>query len=117
MNKDLSRLTQQVMQTKATQGQTGVDRMVTADPTVAALGRFAATLNPADIGQFKTPSLRNVELTAPYMHDGSIPTLQQVIDAEAYVRGAANYPIVLTEAERSDLLAFLQSLTTESFVK
>ena len=84
--------------------------MITDDPRIAALGRFTATQNPADIGQFKTPSLRNVALTAPYMHDGSIQTLPEVIGTELYVRGAAiSYPIVLTQSEQQDLLAFLQA--------
>ena len=44
------------------------------------LGRGAITLNPADNGKFKVPSLRNIELTAPYMHDGRFATLEQVVD-------------------------------------
>ena len=43
-------------------------------------GRYAVTHNPADIGKFKVPGLRNVAITAPYMHDGSLKTLREVID-------------------------------------
>jgi len=81
------------------------------------LGRFAITGHPADRGAFKTPTLRNVALTAPYMHDGSFATLEQVI--EFYNRGGRHstsldpeiHPLELTMEERNALLAFLRSLT------
>lgn len=81
------------------------------------LGRFDVTKNPADKGAFKTPTLRNVVDTAPYMHDGSESTLREVI--ELYDRGGnANpnlspkmKPLNLTPAEKEDLLAFLHALT------
>lgn len=57
----------------------------------------------------RTPTLRNVELTAPYMHDGSIATLEEVIERYAASRK-------FTETEKSDLLAFLRSLTDREFV-
>jgi len=83
------------------------------------LGRYLLTHKEQDKGAFKTPSLRNVALTAPYMHDGSMKTLKDVIDF--YVRGGNPnphqdpliHPLQLTEQERSDLLEFLQSLTGE----
>jgi cytochrome c peroxidase len=97
-------------------------------------GLFEVTLRPEDMGRFKPPTLRNVTLTAPYMHDGSLPTLEAVIDHYAaggrliedgplagdgranphkssFVRGFS-----LTPDERSDLLAFLGSLTDATFV-
>jgi len=78
---------------------------------IAALGRFLVTLDPGDIGRFKTPSLRHAASTAPYMHDGSVATLEEAIGLELYNRGAAlNYPIVVTAEEKQDLLAFLRSL-------
>jgi cytochrome c peroxidase len=87
--------------------------LVIADPDVAALGRFAVTRDPADIGKFRTPSLRNVALTAPYMHDGSIASLEAAVDHELYYRGQSlGRPLILTPAERSDLVAFLRSLTS-----
>ena len=89
------------------------ERLVSSDPDVAALGRFVVTLDPADIGSFRTPSLRNVALTAPYLHDGSIATLADAIDWELYVRGGQlGQPIDLSPAERLDLLSFLKSLTS-----
>lgn len=95
-------------------------------------GLYDMTGQRRDIGRFKAPTLRNIEVTAPYMHDGSIATLEDVIahyerggrlleDApysgdgrrspfkSEFVRG-----FELTEQERSDLLAFLQALTDES---
>jgi cytochrome c peroxidase len=81
------------------------------------LGRFVVTRDSADRGAFKTPSLRNVARTAPYMHDGSIATLDAVIDF--YDRGAGRNPnldpvvrpLRLTPEERRSLLAFLESLS------
>ena len=80
---------------------------------IAALGRFVVTREPTDIGKFRTPSLRNVALTAPYMHDGSVKTLQDAVDVELYSRATAlNYPIALTVSERQDLVEFLKSLAS-----
>lgn len=85
-------------------------------------GRGAVTANKYEYGLFKTPGLRNVSLTAPYMHDGRMATLEEVI--EHYDRGG-NYaenrsaniaPLALTAAQKTGLLAFLQTLTDTSFV-
>jgi cytochrome c peroxidase len=83
----------------------------------ADIGLYLVSPEPGNWGAFRTPSLRDVELTAPYMHDGSLATLKDVI--EFYDRGGdANVnrdklmrPLHLTAAEKSDLLAFLRSLT------
>jgi cytochrome c peroxidase len=89
------------------------DRSILSDPEVADLGRFAVTLKPGDIGGFRTPSLRNVALTAPYMHDGSVPTLAAAVEREVYYRGLeAGRPLVLTPQEKADLVAFLAALTS-----
>ena len=89
------------------------DEIVLADRDFAALGRFVVTLDPADLGAFRTPSLRNVAQTAPYMHDGSVATLEEAVDDEVYYRSSENgRPLLLTPGERSDLVAFLQSLTS-----
>ena len=82
------------------------------------LGRYEVTHDAADRFEFKTPSLRNVERTAPYMHDGSIPTLEAVV--EFYDRGGAEVPnktelvrpLHLTLSERNALVAFLKTLTS-----
>jgi cytochrome c peroxidase len=80
-------------------------------------GRFKITGAEADRNAFKTPTLRNVALTAPYMHDGSLATLREVIDFYDAGGGAERPKSVLlrrlnlTEKEKADLLAFLESLT------
>ena len=90
-----------------------LDQTVLSEEDLAELGRFAVTLNPVDIGRFRTPSLRNVALTAPYMHDGSVATLAEAVDMELYNRGTdAGRPLILTPAEKSDLVSFLVSLTS-----
>jgi cytochrome c peroxidase len=95
-----------------------VDALIPGDPEVAALGRFLVTRDPADIGKFRTPSLRNVALTAPYMHDGSVATLEEAVERELYYRGRLQgRPLVLTPAEKEDLVAFLRSLTSSSLAR
>jgi len=90
----------------------GLNALVANDRGIAALGHFVVTLAPKDIGSFKTPSLRNVALLGPYMHDGGIAELAQAIEFELYSRTAQNYPLMLTEDEREDLLQFLEALTS-----
>ena len=88
------------------------------DGMIVDSGRAAVTGASDALGSFKTPSLRNVARTAPYMHDGSIATLEAVI--EFYDRGGNSnpyqdpdvQPLHLSAGERSALLAFLRSLTT-----
>jgi cytochrome c peroxidase len=84
---------------------------------IADAGRYSVTHDEADRGKFKTPSLRNVEVTAPYMHDGSLKDLKQVLDF--YIGGGNSHPNLdkeihtldfLTGQERRDLLNFLKSL-------
>lgn len=85
-------------------------------------GRERLTQDPNDKALFKIPSLRNVEITGPYMHDGSMETLAEVI--EHYNTGGSGHinkselvqPLNLTENEKSDLLAFLKSLTDQNFI-
>lgn len=79
-------------------------------------GRARVTGSSADEGAFKTPTLRDVARTAPYMHDGSIPTLEAVIDFyDSGGRGAALDPEIkplrLTADEKTALAAFLRALT------
>ena len=95
---------------RSLQGAAIGDRVATyADE--AQLGRFNVTQDPADIGLFRTPSLRGVARTAPYMHDGSIPTLEDAIDREVYYRSLqAGRPLNLGVEERLDLAEFLRTL-------
>jgi len=85
-------------------------------------GRARLTDNPADVGKFKVPSLRNVAVTAPYMHNGSLQTLEEVVDHfnEGGVghenQSALVQPLGLNEQERADLVNFLGTLTDESFL-
>jgi cytochrome c peroxidase len=80
------------------------------------------TLNPADLGHFKSPSLRNVEVTGPYMHDGRFATLDAVIDH--YSSGGKDHPnkdirvqpMHFTESEKAALIAFLKTLTDTTFL-
>jgi cytochrome c peroxidase len=85
-------------------------------------GRQALTQRTGDLGKFKVPGLRNVAASAPYMHDGSLATLDDVIDQ--YARGGNGnpatdptiVPLDLTEGDRQDLLAFLNALTDPGFL-
>ncbi len=92
--------------------------MALTDAQRSELGRFKVTKTLADLGKFKTPTLRNIALTAPYMHDGSLKTLEAVI--EHYDKGSDNnrfidakiFPLNLMKQEKADLLAFMQTLTS-----
>jgi cytochrome c peroxidase len=88
-----------------------------SEPPAKDVGRYEITLDPKDRWAYKTPSLRNVALTAPYMHDGSLPNLEAVVDF--YDRGGIDnpeksalvVPLGLSAAERAALVAFLRTLT------
>lgn len=106
---NLPALTEGVI-TRSLKGGAIGDRVATHEDE-AQLGRFNVTLEPADIGLFRTPSLRGVSRTAPYMHDGSVPTLEDAIDREVYYRSLqAGRPLNLSVEERLDLAEFLRSL-------
>lgn len=85
-------------------------------------GRREVTQKDSDLGKFKVPTLRNVAVSAPYMHDGSLATLDDVIDA--YVAGGRGHPntdptiqpLDLTSDEKADLRAFLEALTDDDFL-
>lgn len=91
---------------------TSLDQQVLSQEDLSELGRFSVTLRPADIGKFKTPSLRDVEDTAPYMHDGSVPTLEEAVDRELYRASGDGRPLILTPNERADLVALLLAFTS-----
>lgn len=85
------------------------------------LGRFVVTHKEEDKGAFKTPTLREVEHTAPYMHDGSLKTLEEVVDH--YNKGGIPNPYLhqrikplnLTDQEKADLVAFLKAFSGEGW--
>jgi cytochrome c peroxidase len=111
----LSRITTRLVRSK--EGGVNLDKTVLGDEDIAELGRFSVTFNPADIAKFRTPSLRNVAETAPYMHDGSVATLEEAVELELYYRNTqAAKPLVLTPGERADLVEFLKSLSSPPFV-
>ena len=97
------------------------------DTSFSDLGLGAITGDPADNGKFKTPSLRNLAYTAPYMHDGRFATLEEVINH--YSEGLQNSPTIdplmkfvgqggvqLTDQEKADLKAFLLALSDPEFI-
>lgn len=85
-------------------------------------GLIDVTRDAKDMGRFRAPTLRNIAVTAPYMHDGTIPTLEGVLDHYASgghasrFRSRAVRGFKLSAGERADLLAFLNSLTDETFL-
>jgi cytochrome c peroxidase len=106
---------------------TEVDVEVLTDPRTSELGRFAISHGFDDLGSFKTPTLRNVAVTAPYMHDGSIETLEDVM--VHYLNGGVTEagdpvndflsggirPLDLDTDQIEDLVAFMEALTSPEF--
>lgn len=106
---------------------TDVDKAVLTDPKSSELGRFAISETLDDLGAFKTSTLRNVAVTGPYMHDGSLATLRDVV--KHYNNGGVTQPgdpvndflsggirpLNLSENQIDDLVAFLESLTSPEF--
>ena len=86
-------------------------------------GRYEITKDSADLGKFKVPGLRNVSLSAPYMHNGMFETLEEVIDYYSdpydFVKDPINMdslmiePLNLSDVEKEDLVNFLHSLTDQ----
>lgn len=106
---------------------TNVDIAVLSNTNTSELGRFAVSDQWRDMGGFKTPTLRNVALTAPYMHDGSLKTLEDVVDfynnggrvkktdaVNAFQSGGIR-PLNLSEQQKKDLVAFLKALTSPAY--
>jgi cytochrome c peroxidase len=106
-----------------------VDVEVLTDPRTSELGRFAISHGFDDLGAFKTPTLRNVAVTAPYMHDGSIETLEDVM--VHYMNGGVTEagdpvndflsggirPLNIEIEQIEDLVAFMEALTSPEFEK
>jgi cytochrome c peroxidase len=97
--------------------------LLTHEPQSSDLGRFLITLKPQDLGAFKTPTLRDVELTGPYMHDGSLRTLLDVV--RFYNQGGSKKPrlderitpLNLSQEEMSAIVEFLRSLTSDDVLR
>jgi cytochrome c peroxidase len=91
------------------------------------IGREEVTMNPADKGKMKVTSLRNIELTTPYMHDGSFTTLEEVVDhynsglkasptLDPALANTMNTGLMLDTQEKEDLVAFLKTFTDQTFL-
>jgi cytochrome c peroxidase len=106
-----------------------VDIKVLSDKRSSELGRFALTTGFDDLGSFKTPTLRNIAATAPYMHDGSVATLREVVvhynnggvtnegdPVNDFLSGGIR-PLNLTDEQIDDLVAFMEALTSPEFVE
>jgi len=104
-----------------------VDKSVLTDPKVSELGRFAVTTHFDEIGAFKTSTLRNVAVTGPYMHDGSLRTLKDVVkhyndggkspgdpSVNPYLSGGIR-PLNLSDQQQEDLIAFMEALTSPAY--
>jgi cytochrome c peroxidase len=100
---------------------------VLTDARTSEIGRFAITRTFDDLGSFKTPTLRNVAVTAPYMHDGSIANLRDVVvhynnggvtnegdPVNDFLSGGIR-PLNLTDGQIDDLVAFMEALTSPEF--
>jgi cytochrome c peroxidase len=119
---DVPELAHEFLHADAT--MTEVDVEVLTDARTSELGRFAVSRGFDDLGSFKTPTLRNVALTAPYMHDGSLATLRDVVvhynnggvtvagePVNDFLSGGIR-PLDLSDEQIDDLVAFMESLTS-----
>jgi len=106
-----------------------VDKAVLSDPTSSELGRFAVTEGLDELGSFKTPTLRNIAVTDPYMHDGSLKTLRDVVvhynnggvttkgdKVNDFLSGGIR-ELNLEEQQIADLVAFMEALTSPQHAK
>jgi cytochrome c peroxidase len=106
-----------------------VDVTVLTNQNISELGRFAVSDQYRDMGAFKTPTLRNVAVTAPYLHDGSLKTLEEVVkfynnggkakdtDPDYDFLSGGIRPLNLNEEQEADLVAFLKALTSPEFAE
>jgi cytochrome c peroxidase len=125
IQKDVPALAGVFLEAKATLAE--VDRKVLADKRTSELGRFAVNREFEGLGAFKTPTLRNVAVTPPYMHDGSKKTLRDVVvhynnggitkegDPVNDFLSSGIRPLNLTEPEIDDLVSFMEALTSPEY--
>lgn len=98
-----------------------------ASDTLGDIGRFEQTQDSSDLGKLKVPGLRNIAVTAPYMHNGMFQTLEEVVDyydnPTQFVQGAINTdtlvqePLNLSQEEKDYLIQFLHALTDSTYLK
>ena len=92
------------------------------DPTLNDIGRMKITQNPKDSLKFKVPTLRNIQFTFPYMHDGRFKTITDVVKhynslkQSNYLPKELSKPMNLSDDDRTDLVAFLKTLTDTQFL-
>jgi cytochrome c peroxidase len=96
--------------------------------TTVNSGRYKITHDPQDKGKFKVPTLRNIELSAPYMHDGRFKTLEEVVEHynsgvklsetidPIMTKAGKEYGLKLTVQEKTDLVNFLKTFTDYTFI-
>ncbi len=118
-HQNFEELAQKALSTLAADDSREAQDKLALESDLSELGRFVVTKNRSDIGAFKTEQLRNIGVSAPYMHDGSLTTLWDVIDhynkggeANPYLDGGIE-PLALSEREIDQLVAFLFSLTDD----
>jgi len=134
LNVGFQRITKEIQElttayTKAKQQGADVDVAVLSNKNTSELGRFAVTGQTTELGAFKTPTLRNIAQTAPYMHDGSLKTLEEVVTfynqggtnqdapiANAFQSGGIR-PLNLSKEQQADLVEFLKALTSPEYAK
>jgi cytochrome c peroxidase len=122
---DVPELAGEFIKAEATASE--VDIKVLTDARTSEIGRFAVTRGFDGLGAFKTPTLRNVAVTAPYMHDGSVKTLRDVVvhynnggvtnegdPVNDFLSGGIR-PLGLTDDQIDDLVAFMEALTSPEF--
>jgi len=127
MQEEVPRLAGEFLHAEATLSE--VDIQILTDKKTSELGRFAITREFDDLGAIKTPTLRNVAMTAPYMHDGSLASLRDVVvhynnggvstegnPVNDFLAGGIR-PLDLTDQEIDDLVAFMEALTSPEFAK
>ncbi|MCF7973597.1 MAG: c-type cytochrome [Phycisphaerae bacterium] len=127
IQKDVPELAGKFLQADATASE--VDVQVLTDKRTSELGRFAISRDFDGLGSFRTPTLRNIAVTAPYMHDGSLKTLRDVVvhynnggvtnegdPVNDFLSGGIR-PLNLSEAQIDDLVAFMESLTSPEFTQ
>ena len=85
------------------------------DTTLNDFGRFTITQNPSDSLKFKVPTLRNIQFTYPYMHDGRFKKLREVLNHYSST-ALIKKPILLNSNEKTDIIAFLLTLTDTTFL-
>ena len=122
---DVPALAREFLKAEATLAE--VDVKVLGDKRTSELGRFAVTRGLDDLGSFKTPTLRNIAVTAPYIHDGSSETLRDVVvhynnggvtnegdPVNDFLSGGIR-PLNLTDEQIDDLVAFMEALTSPEY--